>query len=93
MTKKEYEEKLAEKQAEISRIKDEISELTRQYCDDCSPFKVGDRVRFKGKEGIITSVAPSWKLFEYKWKPLRKDGSEGCEKNIWGFDFDKIEKV
>lgn len=93
MTKKEYEEKLAEKQAEISKINNEISRLKEQYCNDCSPLKIGDRIRFNGKEGIITSVRTSWKHFEYKWKPFRKDGSEGCEKNIWSFDFDKIEKL
>lgn len=93
MNREEYEKKLAEKNAEIDKINKQINELKKQYCNDCSPFKVGDRVRFNGKEGVITSIYPSWKNFEYKWKPFRKDGSEGSEKNIWSFDFDKIEKI
>lgn len=93
MNRKEYEEKLSEKRMEISNIENEIKELTEQYCNDCSPFKVGDKIRFYRKEGVITKIYPVRDKFEYIWRPFRKDGNEGAERKIWSFDFNKIEKL
>lgn len=93
MNRKEYEERLAEKEKEIDKIKAEISALKEKYCNDCSPFKVGDKIRFNGKEGVIIKTSPAWRDFEYHWQPFKKDGSLGCKKIICWYDFEKIEKI
>lgn len=93
MNRKEYEDRLAEKEKEIDKIEAEISALIEKYCNDCSPFKVGDKIRFNGKEGVIIKISPGWRDFEYYWKPFKKDGSLGCKKIIWYYDFEKIEKI
>lgn len=55
MNRKEYEDRLAEKEKEIDKIEAEISALKEKYCNDCSPFKVGDKIRFKGKDGNLSN--------------------------------------
>lgn len=94
MTKEEFNRFLKEKRAAIEAIQNEILEIKAQYCKENAPLKVGDRIRLKGKEGVISQVSIPWDTsFEYRWRPFKKDGSEGAEKTIWGFDEKNIEKL
>lgn len=93
MTKEEYLKAVKEKQSEIAKLESEIKILDEEYCKDCAPFKIGDKIRIKGKEGVISSVRVWYNEFEYNWRPFRKNGSEGAEKKIWSFDIKNIEKV
>lgn len=96
MSKEYYKRIYAEKRETIKVIEGEIRELKEKYCEEYSPFKVGDVIKLDGKSGVISSVKLYYGIgddFEYMWRPFKKDGSPGCERKIWSFDIKKIEKV
>lgn len=93
MTRQEYLAARGKKEEEIRNIRNEILELRAQYCKDCAPYKVGDRIRLNGKEGVISYVEPYGDEFSYKWRPFRKDGSEGYERTIMYYDTKIIKKL
>ena len=94
MTREEFLVALKEKKEAIENINKEIAELKAQYCNDCAPYKIGDKIKLNGKEGIISSIGVDYNYeFTYKWRPFKKDGSEGCERIIWRYDIEKMKKV
>lgn len=94
MTRQEYLSERAKKEEQIRKISKEIEELRAQYCKDCAPYKVGDRIRLNGKEGVISYVEPYGDDdFSYNWRPFREDGSEGFNRPIWDYDTKNIKKV
>lgn len=95
MTKEEYQKKIDEKRALIDEINNQIDELEKEYCIEHSPLKIGDKIKFNDKEGYITDIqiGTYFGHFEYKWKPINKNGKLGYERKIWFFDVQKIIKV
>lgn len=95
MTKDEYDKLVGQKYNQIRELEHQINQLTKQYCEENSPLKIGDKIRFNDKQGIITSIKPSilGDSFEYVWKPFKKDGSLGCEKFIYYYQVQNIEKI
>ena len=93
MTRKEYLALRDKKEEEIRKIGKEIAELRNQYCNDCAPYKIGDKIRLNGKEGVISYIEPYGDEFSYKWRPFKTDGSEGFERTILCYDTKNIEKV
>lgn len=92
MTKEEYLDLKYEKLNKIAEIHAEIENIAKQYVKDNALYKVGDRIRLNGKEGIISSIRVSADMFDYYWRPFRKDGREGAEKRILGYEEKNIEK-
>lgn len=95
MTKDEYDKLVDQKHDQIRELEHQIDQLTKQYCEENSSLKIGDKIRFDNKQGIITSIrlAILGDSFEYVWKPLKKDGSLGCEKLIRYYQVQNIEKI
>ena len=48
MTKEEFLVALKEKKEVIENINKEIAELKAQYCNDCVPYKIGDKIKLNG---------------------------------------------
>lgn len=92
MTKEEYKAICDEKNEEIYKIKYELKLAREEYCRDCSQFKIGEKVSLNGKEGIITKIMAYDDVFEYRWRPFKKDGTEGVERKIHFWDFKNIKK-
>lgn len=86
MTKEEYLALKYEKLNKIAEIHAEIENIAKQYVKDNALYKVGDRIRLNGKEGFISSIHVCDDMFDYYWKPFRKDGKEGAEKRIWSYE-------
>ena len=95
MIKEEFLVALKEKEEAIENINKEIAELKAQYCNDCAPYKIGDKIELYGKIGIISYIGvDSYNHdFKYKWRILKKDGSEGIVRDIWSYDTKSIKKV
>lgn len=74
MTKDEYDKLVGQKHDQIRELEHQIDQLTKQYCEENSSLKIGDKIRFDNKQGIITSIRLSilGHSFEYVWKPLKK---------------------
>lgn len=92
MTKEEYTAIYTEKNKKIFKLKRELKLATEEYCRDCSPFKIGEKVSLNGKEGVITKIMVYNDIFEYRWKPFKKDGTDGVERDIHFWDFKNIKK-
>lgn len=95
MEKKVYRRKIEEKRAMIDEIHNQINKLENEYCIEHAPFKIGDKIQINDKQGYITDIQGDIFLdrFEYKWKPINKNGKPGHERKIWSFDVHKIIKV
>lgn len=94
MTREEFLVALKEKKEAIENINKEIAELKAQYCNDCAPYKIGNKIKLNGKEGVISSIGVDYNYeFTYKWRPFNKDGSKGDERCIWIYDMEYMKKV
>lgn len=93
MTKEEYLALKYEKLNKIAEIHSEIDKIEEHYIKDNALYKVGERIRLNGKEGVISSIRLCADMFNYSWRPFRKDGKNGAEKRIWGYEENNIEKL
>lgn len=93
MTKEEYLALKYEKLNKIAEIHAEIDKIEKKYIKDNAVYKVGDRIRLNGKEGTISSIRVFADMFNYYWRPFRKDGKDGAEKRIWSYEEKNIEKI
>ena len=93
MTKEEYLALKYEKLNKIAEIHSEIDKIEEHYIKDNALYKVGERIRLNGKEGVISSIRLFADMFNYFWRPFRKDGKNGAEKRIWGYEENNIEKL
>lgn len=92
MNKEEFTEKVKQINSEIEAKKEELLKIRKEYSNENSPLKIGDKIIREGKEGIISDVDISCTFpdcFKYKWKPFKKDGSLSYERDLWG----KYEKL
>lgn len=94
MNKEEYSKIVSNKRAQIRELQNQIIQLTKQYCEENSSFKKGDKIRLNGKEGVISSInIGTFKDFDYKWRPYKKDGHLSYERMLDWTEQDKIEKI
>lgn len=92
MTTKEFEVRIRQLYAEIREKETEISKIKKEYANENAPLKIGDKIIREGKEGIISDIKVNINfptVFNYKWRPFKKDGSLSFERVLWG-NFKKI---
>lgn len=92
MTIEEFEKKTKQIYHEIRERKNEIRRISKEYAKENAPLKIGDKIMREGKDGIISDVDTNINfptVFNYKWKPFKKDGSLSFERDLWG-NFKKI---
>ena len=46
MTKDEYDKLVGQKHDQIRELEHQIDQLTKQYCEENSSLKIGDKIRF-----------------------------------------------
>lgn len=95
MTHEEYILAINQKRAQIRDLKKQIYQLTEQYCEQNSPFKIGDKIRLGDKEGVISFVGLDFleSGFMYKWTPIKKNGKFDYEQRIYSYEIPHIEKI
>ena len=84
----ELNERIATLEGQKEQIQAELNPLYQQRAEDSCPFKVGDiLVDERGRRARLMKIRPGWRGVPSMWGQfLRKDGSEGREGELYGFD-------